>query len=207
MRKWMVLSLLFMGVAVVLAGCSDEKVRAKIMAENVRAEAKLSEARSVGAMKWVPDEYNVLVGQFEEIKQLTEQRKYTQAEKGLEVFFSYADDVIIQAATLEETYQMELARKEAARLQALEVAQQKQQEEDRLKQQALLMEKAAEDAEKKRQSMFKAHSVSKGDCLWEIAKQRLGDPMRWRVIYELNKDQINNPNLIYPNQSFKVPAQ
>jgi len=30
--------------------------------------------------------------------------------------------------------------------------------------------------------------------------------MNWQDIYDLNKDQIKNPNLIYPNQKFKMPG-
>jgi len=32
-----------------------------------------------------------------------------------------------------------------------------------------------------------------------------GKPMTWKDIYDLNKDQIKNPNLIYPNQQLKMP--
>jgi DNA-binding SARP family transcriptional activator len=33
------------------------------------------------------------------------------------------------------------------------------------------------------------HHVVKGDNLWDIAQQHLGDPYRWREIYVLNRDQ------------------
>jgi len=49
------------------------------------------------------------------------------------------------------------------------------------------------------------HVVQKGDCLWNIAYNEFGDPFKWTKIYEENKDKINNPNLIYPNQEFKIP--
>lgn len=47
--------------------------------------------------------------------------------------------------------------------------------------------------------------VKSGDCLWNIAKKQLGDGSRWKEIYELNKDKIKNPNLIYPNQTLTMP--
>lgn len=40
--------------------------------------------------------------------------------------------------------------------------------------------------------------VKKGDCLWSIAEEQLGDGMLWRDIYETNKAVIGeDPNLIY----------
>lgn len=50
-----------------------------------------------------------------------------------------------------------------------------------------------------------AYTVKSGDCLWNIAKKQLGDGSRWKEIYELNKDKIKNPNLIYPDQELTLP--
>lgn len=50
-----------------------------------------------------------------------------------------------------------------------------------------------------------SYTVVKGDCLWNIAKKLLGDGGRWREIYELNRDKISNPNLIYPGQVLTMP--
>jgi LysM repeat protein len=51
-----------------------------------------------------------------------------------------------------------------------------------------------------------AVTVKAGDSLSAIAKRELGDASRWREIYNLNKDQIKDPNLIFPGQTFKMPA-
>lgn len=48
--------------------------------------------------------------------------------------------------------------------------------------------------------------VNKGDTLYDIAASMLGDPNRWPEIYNLNKDKIENPDLIYPGQYLKIPA-
>ena len=50
------------------------------------------------------------------------------------------------------------------------------------------------------------YTVKSGDCLWNIAKKYLGDGTRYNEIYELNKDKITNPNLIYPNQVLTLPS-
>ena len=46
----------------------------------------------------------------------------------------------------------------------------------------------------------------KGDSLSKIAKRFYGDAQQWRKIFEANKDQIKNPDLIYPGQTFRIPS-
>jgi len=52
---------------------------------------------------------------------------------------------------------------------------------------------------------LQSYTVVKGDCLWNIAKKYLGSGGRWKEIYELNKDKIKNPNLIYAGQVLTLP--
>ena len=47
--------------------------------------------------------------------------------------------------------------------------------------------------------------VQKGDALWNIAYQRLGVGTRYVDIVKLNKNTIQNPDLIYPKQLFIIP--
>ena len=47
--------------------------------------------------------------------------------------------------------------------------------------------------------------VQKGDALWKIAYQRLGGGQKYFDIINLNKEKINNPDLIYPKQLFILP--
>lgn len=51
----------------------------------------------------------------------------------------------------------------------------------------------------------KTYTVMKGDCLWNIAKKQLGSGERWREIYNLNRNKIQSPNLIYPGQVLTMP--
>ena len=50
------------------------------------------------------------------------------------------------------------------------------------------------------------YTVVKGDSLSKIAKRIYGDAQQWRKIYEANKDQIKNPDLIQPGQTFRIPS-
>lgn len=63
---------------------------------------------------------------------------------------------------------------------------------------AALPEKEAE------QIVTDIYKVAKGDSLWKIAKSLLGDGNQWRTIYENNKDQIKDPEMIYIGQELII---
>lgn len=50
-------------------------------------------------------------------------------------------------------------------------------------------------------------TVSRGDSLWRLSQNTYGAGTRYAVIYKANKEQIRNPNMIYPGQVLVVPAQ
>ena len=52
-----------------------------------------------------------------------------------------------------------------------------------------------------------SYKVVRGDHLWGIAKKKehYGNAFAWPIIYKANRDKIKDPDLIYPNQVFKVP--
>ena len=47
--------------------------------------------------------------------------------------------------------------------------------------------------------------VNKGDMLWRIAYQQLGEGVKYVDIVRRNKKDITDPDLIYPKQIFAVP--
>lgn len=53
------------------------------------------------------------------------------------------------------------------------------------------------------QSAPETYEVKPGDNLSKIAKKYSG--ISWKDIYEANKDQIKNPDLIHPGQVLKIP--
>jgi uncharacterized protein YidB (DUF937 family) len=50
------------------------------------------------------------------------------------------------------------------------------------------------------------YTVASGDNLSKIAKRFYGDANQWRKIYDANRDQVENPDLIRPGQKLKIPT-
>jgi nucleoid-associated protein YgaU len=48
------------------------------------------------------------------------------------------------------------------------------------------------------------YTVAPGDSLSKIATQYTG--MTWQKIFEANRDQIKNPDLIHPGQKLRIPT-
>jgi nucleoid-associated protein YgaU len=51
----------------------------------------------------------------------------------------------------------------------------------------------------------RSYTVVRGDTLSAIAQREYGDASRWKVIFEANRDQISNPDLIQPGQVLTIP--
>jgi nucleoid-associated protein YgaU len=52
---------------------------------------------------------------------------------------------------------------------------------------------------------FAQYTVVAGDTLSAIAQQWYGSAALWSRLFEANRDQISNPNLIFPGQTLRVP--
>ncbi|MBZ9655114.1 LysM peptidoglycan-binding domain-containing protein [Phyllobacterium lublinensis] len=49
--------------------------------------------------------------------------------------------------------------------------------------------------------------IRRGDNLWRISRRTYGEGMRYTTIYLANKEQIRNPDMIFPGQVFALPEQ
>ncbi|MCC2113465.1 MAG: LysM peptidoglycan-binding domain-containing protein [Hyphomicrobiales bacterium] len=47
--------------------------------------------------------------------------------------------------------------------------------------------------------------INRGDNLWRIARRLYGEGVRYTTIFEANRNQIRDPDLIYPGQVFLIP--
>lgn len=52
----------------------------------------------------------------------------------------------------------------------------------------------------------RTYTVKAGDTLSAIAKQHLGDANQYMKIYEVNRDQLSDPDKIKPGQVLKIPS-
>lgn len=50
-----------------------------------------------------------------------------------------------------------------------------------------------------------SYTVQKGDTLSHIAQKHYGKASRWHAIFEANRDQIDDPDKIFPGQVLKLP--
>jgi nucleoid-associated protein YgaU len=48
--------------------------------------------------------------------------------------------------------------------------------------------------------------IKRGDNLWRISRDMYGEGLRYSTIYQANREQIRNPDLIYPGQVFVLPS-
>ena len=55
-------------------------------------------------------------------------------------------------------------------------------------------------------SSMKTYTVKQGDTLSAIAKEYLGNANEYMKIFNANKDQLTDPDVIKPGQVLKIPA-
>ena len=53
---------------------------------------------------------------------------------------------------------------------------------------------------------MRTHTVQAGETLSKIAKDELGSAGAYMKIFEANKDQLQDPNMIKPGQVLRIPA-
>ncbi len=61
-------------------------------------------------------------------------------------------------------------------------------------------------AQQPAETASQTHVVVAGETLWALAQRYYEDPFLWPQIYEANRTQIEDPNLIEPDQQFVIPG-
>ncbi|NNF04782.1 MAG: peptidoglycan-binding protein LysM [Rhodothermales bacterium] len=49
------------------------------------------------------------------------------------------------------------------------------------------------------------YTIESGDSLSKIAKEQYGDAMKWKALFEANREVIEDPDKIYPGQRIRIP--
>ncbi len=52
---------------------------------------------------------------------------------------------------------------------------------------------------------YTKHTVKSGESLSKIAKLYYGDPMKYKNIFEANRNILKNPDIIHPGQELVIP--
>jgi nucleoid-associated protein YgaU len=110
-----------------------------------------------------------------------------------------------KAAAAEAKAKAAQAEAEAAKKAAAEAKRQTEAAAHREQFRADMQRQAAE--RQAREAQARLYVVKAGDSLSKIAKEVLGDARRWPEIFEANKDQIKDPNLIRVGQELKIPPK
>ncbi len=182
-------------VLLTLGGCDDAKARQMAADELQQAQAKLAEVEASGAPQLATAYYQETVQEFNKTQQLVTDKKYTEAQAELKVFYAAADAAIAVAGQAKADARRQVALEAQAELETQLAAD-------------VAAKAAAETAAKKATEAAKPRTITvkKGQYLIEISRSKLGNGKAWKEIYELNKGKIKNPNLIYPNQVLMLPA-
>ncbi len=61
------------------------------------------------------------------------------------------------------------------------------------------------EAEQETETQF--YEIKKGDTLWAIAKEFYGNGSKHTLIFEANREVIKDPDLIFPGQKIRIPAE
>jgi nucleoid-associated protein YgaU len=63
-----------------------------------------------------------------------------------------------------------------------------------------------EEVKEEKPTLHLTHEVAAGENLWKLAVQYLSAGKRWPEIYELNRENISNPELILVGQELQIPS-
>ena len=70
----------------------------------------------------------------------------------------------------------------------------------------LILPTFAQAQEPQAQEPQGTHEVVRGNTLWDLAAYYYENPFEWRVIFEANRDVVEDPHWIYPAEMLVIPG-
>ncbi len=140
-------------------------------------------------------------------KEALENAKGDYNEKKYESSIQNSEEVIRLTQIIEDliynanlVYQRNLKLEEERRLREEELRKQ----QEAMKEQTIT--ETTQQVDENIKLIYTVRKTKPAECLWRIAakKEVYNNPRMWPRIYEANKDQIKDPNLIYPGQKLKI---
>ena len=180
------------GIATVFGLAADDATREKVI---------LAVGNTPG-VRTVEDEIDVgtTAGEMEALRAEAierEEAKRAAMKEAYEAARAEAQEAVDDSASDEERR----ARLEKMVAKHERLAAKKQREERK----ARRRERRKEQRRKERKSST-FYTVESGDTLTKIAAEHYGDGSRWPEIFEANRPLIEDPDLIYPGQVLRIPA-
>ncbi|MCK4648037.1 DUF4398 domain-containing protein [bacterium] len=166
------------------ASGTKRKKTAKDLAQEAEVDARIAESMA----KRVKEEERKRAEETEKRKKLL----YREAERAI----SRAQEAISKAE--KENKKVGAAKDKLKK--AKETLDKK-----RFKEAKKIAQEVKELALKAEAKLSEYHKVKKGETLKIIAKKIYGNPEKWTLIYRVNKDKIENANIIYPGQILHIP--
>jgi len=184
-------------VLLLLSACAAPQPPAELAA----ARAALSAADRAGAPRMAIEEYETARQTLTAGETLIEKGDIDEAEEAL----SNAIDLAHEAEVTACRRSLNLAEKRIRLLEAQKELALKAWREAISDSTATL--DLSTDPETASPSPLTSYTISEGENLFSIAAKRkvYGDALLWPLIYKANRDQIKNPQQIYPGQVLTIP--
>jgi nucleoid-associated protein YgaU len=163
------------------------------------ASQKITDAENSLAIAREKTTKGLAIDKSKSVEKLLEDARKKDTRKKFQSELDRAAEMIAEGKKLlgSEMYKDSLQKFEEAEflINSLSVAGEK----DRMKDKGTI-----QDLEGKR--VYKViYNKKKRDCLWRIADKVYRNARLWPLIYMANKDQIKDPDLIFPGQKFIIP--